>query len=219
MAQRTETLALAKAKATLATGSGAPVKGERTLEQSIGNQVRLFRRLNGLTAAGLAANAGLSASMLSKIENGQISPSLSTLQTLTNALNLPFARLFLSFEERRDCSYVKADEGVVIQRRGTKVGHRYQLLGHSLAGDIVIEPYLITLSGGAAPYTGFQHEGAEFIYMLSGEVVYAHANHDYHLTTGDAILFNSAAPHGPAILVKTPMTYLSVIIYAREWHR
>ena len=42
------------------------------------------------------------------------------------------------------------------------------LLGHGLGGDIVVEPYLITLTEEAAPYTGFRHAGVEFIYMLSG---------------------------------------------------
>jgi transcriptional regulator with XRE-family HTH domain len=169
-----------------------------------------------LTVSELAAAAEISPGMLSKIENGQISPSLNTLQTLAQALNIPIAMLFTNFEQRRDCSYVKSGEGVVIRRRGTKVGHQYQLLGHSLEGDMVVEPYLITLSEDAVPYTAFQHEGVEFIYMLTGEVDYAHADRNYQLKPGDAILFDSAAPHGPVKLTRTPMTYLSIIIYPRR---
>jgi transcriptional regulator with XRE-family HTH domain len=199
----------------LATGSSAPGAAEHTLEQAIGHQVRHHRKHAGLTVAELAVAAQISPGMLSKIENGQISPSLSTLQMLAAALNVPLTALFASFEQRRDCSYVKAGEGVVIRRRGTKVGHQYQLLGHSLDGDVVVEPYLITLSDDAVPYTGFQHEGVEFFYMLTGEIEYAHADRSYMLSAGDAILFDSAAPHGPARLIKTPMTYLSIIIYQR----
>ncbi len=200
----------------LATVSNAPVMAERTLEQAIGNQVRQQRKHAGLTVSELATAAQISSGMLSKIENGQISPSLATLQMLAQALNIPITLLFASYEERRDCSHVKAGEGVVIRRRGTKVGHQYQLLGHSLDGDSVVEPYLITLSDDAAPYTAFQHEGVEFIYMLTGEVDYLHADRIYNLAPGDAILFDSAAPHGPARLIKTPMTYLSIIIYPRS---
>lgn len=200
---------------SLATGSNAPGAAEHTLEQAIGHQVRHHRKHAGLTVAELATAAQISPGMLSKIENGQISPSLGTLQMLASALNIPLTVLFASFEQRRDCSYVRAGEGVVIRRRGTKVGHQYQLLGHSLDGPVVIEPYLITLSDDAAPYTGFQHEGVEFIFMLTGEVEYAHADRSYHLSPGDAILFDSEAPHGPARLIKSPMTYLSIIIYPR----
>ncbi|MCX5495270.1 XRE family transcriptional regulator [Kaistia dalseonensis] len=199
----------------LMTGSGAPVSAPRTLEQSIGAQVRLHRKLNNLTVAGLATAAGISNGMLSKIENGQISPSLGTLQTIASTLNVPLTLLFSAYEERRDCSYVKAGQGVVIQRRGTKVGHQYELLGHALAGEIVVEPYLITLTEEAAPYTAFQHDGQEFIYMLTGTVDYFHAGETYRLEPGDAILFDSGAPHGPETLVEAPMTYLSIIIYPR----
>ncbi len=199
----------------LATGSNAPGAAEHTLEQAIGHQVRHHRKHAGLTVAELATASQISPGMLSKIENGQISPSLSTLQLLASALNVPLTVLFASFEQRRDCSYVKSGEGVVIRRRGTKVGHQYQLLGHSLDGPVVVEPYLITLSDDAVAYTGFQHEGVEFIFMLTGEVEYAHADRSYHLRPGDAVLFDSAAPHGPARLLQTPMTYLSIIIYPR----
>ena len=153
--------------------------------------------------------------MLSKIENGQISPSLTTLQILAKALNLPMTTLFTAFEEKRDCSYVPGGHGVVINRRGTKVGHRYQLLGQSLGGEVVVEPYFITLTEDAAPYTAFQHEGVEFIYMLSGEVIYAHADRTYHLRPGDSLMFDSSSPHGPVTMVSVPMTYLSIIIYPR----
>lgn len=197
------------------TGSNAPRSARRTLEQAIGNQVRFYRKRNNLTVSELSASAGVSAGMLSKIENGQISPSLSMLQTISEALNLPVSALFATYEERRDCSYVQAGQGARIQRRGTKVGHQYELLGHSLAGPIVVEPYLITLTEDAAPYTAFQHEGIEFIYMLTGEVLYAHADQSYHLTPGDAILFDSGGSHGPQQLLKLPMTYLSIIIYPR----
>lgn len=199
------------------TGSGAPAAQERrTLEQAIGLQIRHHRKLMGLTVAELAGAATVSTGMLSKIENGQISPSLTTLQTLAAALNVPISLLFSEFEERRDCSYVAAGQGVVIQRRGTKVGHNYELLGHMLGGQIACEPYLITLTEDAAPFTAFQHEGTELIYMLSGEVVYAHGGNAYHLKPGDTLLFDSGAPHGPERLVAKPMTYLSIIMYEKD---
>ena len=62
---------------------------------------------------------------------------------------------------------------------------------------------------------GFQHAGIEFIYMLEGEVVYRHGDRLHRLTSGDAMLFDSGAPHGPEELVTPTMRYLSIIIYAR----
>ncbi len=198
------------------TGSNAGQAVERTLEQALGVQVRKLRRHADLTASELALASGISAGMLSKIESGQISPSLATLQALAQALNVPFTQLFADFEEQRDCSFVRSGQGVVIERRGTKAGHQYSLLGHGLGGPVVVEPYLITLHEDAVAYTGFQHAGVEFIHMLTGEVIYRHADRLYHLRPGDSLLFDSAALHGPERLVVTPMTYLSIIIYPRD---
>src|SRR6266540_1431995 len=201
----------------LRTGSAAPVElPRRTLEQEIGTEVRRLRKSLDLTVAELGLATGISAGMLSKIENGAISPSLATLDALAAALNVPISRLFAETEERRDCSFVKAGTGVRIERRGTKAGHMYDLLGHSLAGEIGVEPYLITLSADAVPYTNFRHAGVEFLYMLSGKVRYRHADRTYLMEPGDALFFDAAARHGPEELVETPMQYLSIIIYSRQ---
>jgi transcriptional regulator with XRE-family HTH domain len=80
------------------TGSGAPQTQMRTLEEAIGRQVRHLRTKLGLSGAEFAAAAGISASMLSKIETGQISASLQTLQAIATALNVPIASLFAVYE-------------------------------------------------------------------------------------------------------------------------
>src|SRR5215510_1975143 len=201
----------------LRTGSSAPTElPPRTLEAGIGTEVRRLRKSLDLTVAELGAAAGISAGMLSKIENGTISPSLSTIGALAKALNVSIASLFAETDERRDCSFVKAGQGLRIERRGTKAGHRYDLLGHSLAGEIGVEPFLITLKRDAQPHTSFRHAGVEFIYMLSGKVRYRHADRTYLLQPGDALFFDAAARHGPEDLVETPMQYLSIIIYSRQ---
>ncbi|HUK09283.1 MAG TPA: XRE family transcriptional regulator [Stellaceae bacterium] len=201
----------------LRTGSLAPEERvPPNLEASIGAGVRQLRKSLDLTIAELAAASGVSTGMLSKIENGMITPSLTTLDQVAKALNVPISQLFAEMEERRDCSFVKAGTGVRIERRGTKAGHLYDLLGHSLAGEIATEPYLITLSEDAAPYTNFRHAGVEFIYMLSGKVRYRHADRSYLMEPGDALFFDAAARHGPEELVRAPMRYLSIIIYKRQ---
>lgn len=197
------------------TGSAAPTPVQRTLERALGNQVRTIRRLQDLSVADLASAAGISPGMMSKIENGAISPSLSTLQALAGALNVSLSSLFASFEERQDCSHVPHGQGVTIERRGTKAGHVYQLLGHVLRGDMVVEPYLITLKKDANPYINFSHSGIEFIYMLHGVVKYRHGSETYRLCEGDALLFDSGALHGPETLVSEETQYLSIIVYPR----
>jgi transcriptional regulator with XRE-family HTH domain len=177
--------------------------------------VRLLRRKLDLNVANLARLAGLSPGMLSKIENGVTSPSLATLQALARALNAPVTSFFRSFEEQREATYVRAGEGLKIERRGTRAGHQYQLLGHSTHHrNVVVEPYLITLSDQSDVFPVFQHSGIEFIYMLEGVVMYRHANELYRLTPGDSLFFDADAPHGPEEMVKLPIRFLSIISYS-----
>jgi len=145
-----------------------------------------------------------------------VSASIESLDALARALNVPLTTFFASYEEQRDCSFVPSNKGVTIERRGTKAGHQYQLLGHSISGDVIVEPYLITLTDEAKPYTMFKHAGVEFIYMLTGRVLYRHADKAYPLSPGDSLFFDAAALHGPEELTELPMTYLSIIIYPRS---
>jgi transcriptional regulator with XRE-family HTH domain len=216
-AKRSERAGAKDAARDLLTGSLAPAQlPSRSVEEQIGTEVRRLRKALDLTVAELGTAAGISAGMLSKIENGTISPSLGTLAALAKALNVSISSLFAETDERRDCSYVKAGQGLRIERRGTKAGHLYDLLGHSLAGEIGVEPFLITLKQDAQPYTNFRHAGVEFIYMLAGKVRYRHSDRTYLLEPGDALFFDAAARHGPEELIKSPMEYLSIIIYPRR---
>lgn len=200
---------------TFATGSNAPEDATTTLEQRIGREVRALRTRLGLTGAELARAASISTGMLSKIETGQISASLGTLDAIAQVLNVSLAGLLAGTEPQRDCSFVRAGQGVQIDRRGTKAGHRYELLGHSVAGTVAVEPYLITLDEGAVPYASFQHAGVELIYMLTGRVAYRHGDQVYDMAPGDTLFFDAAARHGPQSLGELPSTYLSIIIHPR----
>ncbi len=188
---------------------------ERNLESAIGRTVRAFRHQQGMTVAALSQVTGLSIGMLSKIENGVTSPSLTTLQILSHAFSTPITAFFRGFEERREVQHVKAGEHIEIERRGTRAGHQYNLLGHigSNASGVVVEPYLITLTAASDTFPAFQHDGIELLYMLEGEVQYRHGDHLFHLKAGDSLFFDADAPHGPDVLVSLPARYLSVISY------
>ncbi len=180
---------------------------DNSLEVAIGRQVRAFRINQGMTVVKLAKMSSLSAGMLSKIERGLTSPSLATLRSLANSLHVPVTALFRRYEEERDVSFVKAGEGLNIERRGTRAGHQYQLLGHTVGKSIGVEPYLITLTEESDVFPIFQHSGVEFIHMLEGKVDYRHGNNIYTLRPGDSIFFDADAPHGPEVLTRLPIRY------------
>ncbi len=191
---------------------------EKVLEVAIGREVRAFRRQQEITVAELAQITGLSIGMLSKIENGNTSPSLTTLQTLANALSVPLTSFFRRFEESRQAVHTKSGEGVSIDREGTRANHQYNLLGHigANASGVIVEPYLITLTEESDVFPTFQHGGIETIYMLEGEVDYRHGDEVYSLKPGDTLFFDADSPHGPEKLVILPARYISVISYPQN---
>ncbi|MEJ2366475.1 MAG: helix-turn-helix transcriptional regulator [Deltaproteobacteria bacterium] len=133
------------------------------LDLAIGRQIREFRLQLELTIQQLSQLAGVSAGMLSKIENGHTSPSLSTLMNLAEAIRVPVTAFFRKFDEGQDAhaTLVRSGKGQLIQRRGTQAGYEYRFLGHSLGKKIVVEPYLVTLNEESEPFPIFQHPGVE----------------------------------------------------------
>jgi len=188
---------------------------EKNLEKAIGREIKALRVHQGITIAGLAELTGLSIGMLSKIENGYTSPSLTTLQALSNALGVPLTAFFRRFETARSAVHTKAGQGTNTKGAGTRAGHHYALLGQLGANSsgVVVEPYMITLSETSDTFPTFQHDGVEVIYMLEGELSYRHGDRMFHLQPGDTLFFDADAAHGPEDLLQLPARFLSIISY------
>ena len=198
-----------------ATGAGATETRDRAardnhLEAAIGNQVRQFRRQLNMTVKDVGKLTGISTGMLSKIENGLTSPSLATLRSLSEALNVPVTAFFRKYESQHDASYVQAGQGLVIERRGSRAGHEYRLLGHTIGKRINVEPYLITLTEESEVFPLFQHAGVELVYLLEGEMIYRHGGQTFRMHPGDSLFFDSDIVHGPEELLSLPIRMLSV---------
>jgi transcriptional regulator with XRE-family HTH domain len=192
------------------------IAAERSLLEAIGRQVRDYRQKLDMSIAELAREARLSVGMLSKIENGMTSPSLGTLQHLSRALNVPVTALFRRFDEQHDATYVPKGEGLSIERRGTRAGHEYRLLGHSIGKPFAFEPFLITLTETSEIFPLFQHPGVEFIYFLEGEAIYRHGSKLYRMRAGDSLFFDSDIPHGPEEILRVPIQMISVMVHSRN---
>ncbi len=169
-----------------------------------------------MTIIDVSRQAGISSGMLSKIERGKTSPSLGTLSAIARALNVPVTAFFRKYEEQRDCTFVPAGAGLVIERHGSRAGHEYRLLGHNIGSRVAVEPYLVVLSDKSEVFPIFQHAGVELVYVLEGQMVYRHANRTYPLGPGDSLFFDADAPHGPEELVALPVKMLSVISKPRD---
>ncbi len=184
------------------------------LEDVIALRVREYRLAKGISLAELARLTGMSKAMLSKIENAQTSCSLSSLARLAEALAVPVTALFRGVDAEREAVFTPAGAGARIVRRGSDVGHHYQLLGALRGEHKRLEPLLVTLTEASEVFPLFQHAGTEFIHMLEGVMVYGHGDARYEMRDGDSLVFDGEGPHGPAELVELPIRFLTVTAYA-----
>ena len=184
---------------------------DKQLEASIGKQVRISRKNAGVTLQQLSKQSLLSASMLSKIENGQISASLKTIQLICHALNISITSLFKQHDKDVEPTFIKSGNGLTIERAGSDESRHYQLLGHNVSGSLKVEPCLITVTSRDYDFPDFQHKGVEFIYMLKGEMDYYYGTEIYHFQKGDSIYFDSDKPHGPKKIISDECQFLTVI--------
>jgi len=198
------------------TGDVRPPEGAAgsNIAARVGASARRLRLAQGLTLAELAQSAGISAGMLSRLETGDVSPSLETLAALSTALGSTVAALFRDDgAAASDAQLVKKGEGLEVVRRGTRRGHTYHLLASDRGPKRVFEPFLVTLTSKSEVFPEFDHPGTEFIHVLEGSLRYRHGTETYLLRPGDSLTFRGDVPHGPDKLLKLPVRMLSVIIY------
>jgi transcriptional regulator with XRE-family HTH domain len=164
---------------------------EGKLEENLGNRLRELRRQQGFSLRALAEISGLSANTLSLIENGKTSPSVATLQQIALALNIPITAFFEAGVSRDPVIFTQRD-----MRTPSPFSHgTLEELGSGI-GNEGLQPFIVTFEArtDSGP-TPLSHDGSEFVYCVSGEVVYTILGQDYTLKSGDSLVFSSKMPH------------------------
>jgi len=191
----------------------APNRRDNQLESALGQVVREFRKRAGLGISEIAQRARLSPGMVSKIENGAISPSLASNRALSRALQVPVTSLFREFYEVTDATFVRAGEGMLVNRSGLGIDHEYRVLGQTSAKGIAVEPCLMSYTNSSEVLPFLHRTGTQFIYVLEGQLRYRHGNRTYLMSKGDSLLFQADVPHGPERLIRTPVRYITVLCF------
>ncbi len=186
-----------------------PVAGD------LGSKLRMLRRAQSKTLSGVGAAAGCSESMVSKIENGRVNPSISLLHRLADALDTNIAALF---------DTLPSDQ--VVHRAGarprlTAAGPRHGI-GHVIEQIIPVHPsvalqanmHIIAPEGTTGE--AIRHFGDEMGYVLSGRIELQIEDEIWGLGAGDSFYFKSDRTHtyrnpGPEearlLLVNTPPSF------------
>ena len=184
----------------------------------IGGRLREERTRRGVSVRGLARDIGVSASLISQIETDKSSPSVSTLYAITTALGISIEDLFGAgadgATERAggDGAVAPSAPRPMVPNRQRRVGpvvepHLREILTldsgvtWELLGQIPnthVDFLLITYQpGGSSSNSGLlmRHSGAEYGYVISGELSLTLGFDKHRLTAGDAVSFDSTLPH------------------------
>jgi len=181
-----------------ATSAAPVIKDEDS--GGLGILARKGRRLRtaaGMTLQELSARSGVSQSALSKIENGQLSPTYEKILALAKGLGVDVAELFSD-----------SGAGSPVGRRsvtlkGFGVVHSspqydYQVLCPDVSSKQFL-PLLATVK--ARSVQDFpalpRHEGEEFVYVIRGEItLHTEFYEPLKLAEGDCCYFDSSMKHG-----------------------
>ncbi len=162
-----------------------------SVDPEIGRCLRELRARRNLSIRTLAVQSGLNANTLSLIENSRTSPSVSTLQQLASALDIPITAFFKTDTSKNNISYQKAGQ---CPRAAFAYGTLEDLgAGLTLRGG---QPFLVTLKPKAnSGSTPIVHTGHEFVFCLEGHLSYTIEEQFYPLDPGDSLLFEAYLPH------------------------
>jgi transcriptional regulator with XRE-family HTH domain len=160
-------------------------------ESHVGQQVRQLRMERGFSIRALAEISGLSVNTLSLIENGKISPSVSTLHRAAGAGRADHRLLRDAVADPAPSSFTAPPHAAA--NASSTARSRTWLLALPAAA---LHPCLVTL----APHNGsgaelIVHTGYEFAYCLQGQITYTVDDAVYLLTPGDSLMFESHLPH------------------------
>jgi transcriptional regulator with XRE-family HTH domain len=185
---------------------------------SLGDRIRAGRISRGLSLRALAGQVGISASMISQIENGKSQPSVSTLYAITSALGMSIQEVFdAAHQETVERAVGEAGPATTIlsalgASRGRRIGPVVRAdERHALTLDTgvlwerlgelpprSVDFLLVTYPPGGTSSSGgglMRHSGSEFGYLISGSLILTLGFEEIPLSAGDAISFESTTPH------------------------
>ena len=178
---------------------------------NLGERVRDLRKARGWTLEQAAGQAGLARSTLSKIENGQMSPTYEALKKLAEGLDISVPQLFTPPSKAQvsgRMAVTKAGEG---QAHAT-VTYEHELLGGTLTRKQML-PYRARIRARSVQeFDGWvRHDGEEFLYVLTGMVrLYTEFYEPVDLRRGDSAYYDASMGHNVISLSDEDATILWV---------
>jgi quercetin dioxygenase-like cupin family protein len=153
----------------------------------IGKRIRKARLNKKITLDMMANETGMSKEFIKKIEGGDQRPSVGTLLQISKILHIDSSFLLKEHDDtikKRSKAYTKRTDNYAYTPLTPNAENK-----HLKAFKIVVE------AGKCHDGVGFQHEGEEFVYVLTGKVEVKVGDNVNKLKAGDSLHFNSGVKH------------------------
>ncbi len=173
--------------------------------------LRRHRVAAGLAIRELGRASGISSAMISRIENDQVSPSLSTLEALARALSVPVISFFQHTIETADIHFVKAGEGLAAKRFAPDHVHDYRVLAKFADNAVKFSAARVTLrrdDNGTHP--SYFARGYVFLTVIDGACIYSCGGTEFEMSPGDCLSFDAQLRHGVQSVTTDSVTFVTV---------
>jgi transcriptional regulator with XRE-family HTH domain len=167
---------------------------DQPLEQflaTLGTRLKSLRSRHGWTLEQLSKLTKLSEPYLSRLEGGTRQPSLAALITLAQVYNIPIRTLLDAGDQQSSrCNVIRA--GSSASRVANGLRYRAISGGGALTN---LQAIAIAIPPNRHYEKFNQHDGEEWLYVLSGQVKLVFESEQHLLETGDAAHFDARTPH------------------------
>jgi transcriptional regulator with XRE-family HTH domain len=162
----------------------------------IGAKIRALRKGKKLGLVQLGEHTGLSPGLLSKIERGQIVPTLPTLLRIALVFGVGLEHFFAEGLDRPAIAVVRSDQRIRLPDRpgAAEPSYRFESLNYPVT-DRRMEAFFAEFPAGAAATQPHSHPGAELLYIIAGALEIRVDHEANRLAAGDAAYFDSSQPH------------------------
>lgn len=190
----------------------SPTLREGLKAYAIGPKLRGIRLKKKMGLVELGRHTGLSAAMLSKIERGQLFPTLPTLLRIAMVFSVGLDYFFTPEREKPVVAVARHKERMRFpEKPDTRdVAYEFESLDFPAVQRLLNSYYAEFFPVPPDKVHRHQHPGAEFIYVLSGRLAVHVADEEFALDARDSIYFDSSAPHGYGRLGAKPCTAIVV---------
>lgn len=172
----------------------------------IGRKLRQLRLRKKIALVDLGKHTGLSASMLSQLENGKLVPTLATLARISMVFDVGLEHFFGNRRGRKTFALVRAVERLRFPDRADspKPAYFFECLAFA-AQSKGLQAYVAEFPlRQAADVQEHFHDGAELIFVLEGSLALRFEGEDHVLQKGDSVYFDSSEPHAYRGLAEPP---------------